>query len=116
MPNTDPRVDAYIRNSAPFARPILKHLRKLIHAACPGVEEALKWGMPAFSHHGLLCGFAAFKAHCTFGFWKGDLLFADDPAAQKRADAAMGHWGGSAAPRICRLTKCLQPGSNARCG
>ena len=39
MPTTDPRIDAYITNAAPFARPILTHLRALVHGTCPEVEE-----------------------------------------------------------------------------
>jgi len=70
MARRDPRVTAYIGRAAPFARPILRHLRAVVHEACPEVEEALKWGMPAFLHHGLLCGMAAFKAHATFGLWR----------------------------------------------
>src|SRR5262245_17354414 len=89
----DPRVDTYIAKSADFAKPILRHLRKLIHSACPDVEETLKWSMPAFMHKGILCGMAAFKQHCAFGFWKNKLLFANDPAAKKRADEAMGSFG-----------------------
>jgi uncharacterized protein YdeI (YjbR/CyaY-like superfamily) len=66
----DPRVDAYIAKAAPFAQPILEHLRKVVHEACPGVEEGLKWSMPFFSYNGsLLCNMAAFKQHCSFGFW-----------------------------------------------
>jgi len=93
MAKKDPRVDAYITKSADFAQPILKHLRKLVHTACPEVEETLKWSMPSFMYKGILCGFASFKEHCTFGFWKGDLMFADDKEAQKRANEAMGHFG-----------------------
>jgi uncharacterized protein YdeI (YjbR/CyaY-like superfamily) len=66
----DPRVDAYIAKSAEFARPILTHLRELVHQACPDATETLKWSMPHFEYAGaILCGMAAFKAHCTFGFW-----------------------------------------------
>ena len=65
----DPRVDAYIARSADFARPILTHLRELVHAACPAVAETIKWNMPYFEHRGLLCSMAAFRAHCAFGFW-----------------------------------------------
>ena len=66
----DPRIDAYIAKSAAFAQPILKHLRELVHQACPTATETIKWSMPHFEHAGaLLCGMAAFKAHCTFGFW-----------------------------------------------
>jgi len=67
---TDPRVDAYIGRAAPFAQPILRHLRELIHTGCPDIEEDIKWGMPFVIHHGQpLCHFAAFKAHVAFGFW-----------------------------------------------
>jgi len=97
MPKKDPRVDAYIAKSADFAKPILKRLRKLIHSACPEVVEKLKWSMPSFEYKGILCGFAAFKHHATFGFWKGDLMFSGDKFVQKRASEAMGHFG--------RLTK-----------
>jgi uncharacterized protein YdeI (YjbR/CyaY-like superfamily) len=92
MPKRDPRVDAYIAKSADFAKPILKHLRKLVHTACPEVEETLKWSMPAFMHKGILCGIAAFKEHCTFGAWKHSLiktrLIADD-----KSEEAMGQLG-----------------------
>lgn len=74
MPTTDPRIDAYIDKSQDFAKPILKHLRKLVHQSCPEVVETLKWSMPSFEYKGLLCGFAAFKQHCTFGFWKESLM------------------------------------------
>ena len=70
MKNTDPRVDAHIEKAAGFAKPILRHLRRLVHEACPDAEETLKWSMPAFVYRGqILCGMAAFKGHCTFGFW-----------------------------------------------
>ncbi|MBI1850062.1 MAG: DUF1801 domain-containing protein [Planctomycetes bacterium] len=64
----DPRVDAYIRKSAEFARPILTHLRAVIHEACPDAVETVKWSAPLYEYHGILCGMAAFKAHCAFGF------------------------------------------------
>ena len=92
MPKKDPRVDAYIAKSADFAKPILKHLRKLVHRACPDVEETLKWNMPAFMHKGLLCGIAAFKEHCTFGAWKHSLIETRLTADHKR-DEAMGQLG-----------------------
>jgi uncharacterized protein YdeI (YjbR/CyaY-like superfamily) len=68
--NRDPRIDAFIKKAAPFAQPILVHLRELVHQACPGAVETLKWGMPAFLwQEKILCSMAAFKAHCAFGFW-----------------------------------------------
>jgi uncharacterized protein YdeI (YjbR/CyaY-like superfamily) len=89
MGTRDPRVDAYIANAAEFARPILAHLRQVVHAACPEVEETLKWRMPTFMYRGMLCGMAAFKRHATFGFWKGGLVVGEDGTS---ADA-MGQFG-----------------------
>ncbi len=69
------QTDAYIAKAAPFAQPILEHLRDLVHKACPHATEAIKWGFPHFITHGEnLCNMAAFKQHCAFGFWKGRLL------------------------------------------
>ncbi|BDU20693.1 YdeI/OmpD-associated family protein [Dyella sp. GSA-30] len=70
MAKHDPRVDAYIAKSAEFAQPILQHLRTVVHAACPEVEEGLKWGFPHFGYKGaMMCSMASFKQHCSFGFW-----------------------------------------------
>ncbi len=77
MGSKDKRVDAYIAKSAEFAKPILKHLRSLVHEACPEVTETIKWGFPNFDYKGVFCSMAAFKQHCSFGFWKASLM--DDP-------------------------------------
>jgi uncharacterized protein YdeI (YjbR/CyaY-like superfamily) len=90
MGKKDPRIDSYIANAQPFARPILKHLRKLMHQGCPDVEETLKWSHPAFMHHGLLAGMASFKQHCGIGFWKQTLLKGGTP---KKGEEAMGWFG-----------------------
>jgi hypothetical protein len=71
---TDPRVDAYIKKAPAFAQPILTHLRKLVHAAVPGVEETMKWSSPHFDYKGIFCGMSAFKEHVGFGFWKAGLM------------------------------------------
>lgn len=67
MPS-DPRVDAYIARAAPFARPILEHIRAFVHATIAEVGEDIKWGMPCFTYKGKnMAGMAAFKAHASFG-------------------------------------------------
>lgn len=90
MGTKDPRVDAYIEKSQDFARPILKHLRAIVHAACPEVVETVKWGMPSFEYHGILCGMAAFKTHCSFGYWKHDLVVAGASAKHREAMGSFG--------------------------
>jgi uncharacterized protein YdeI (YjbR/CyaY-like superfamily) len=73
-PTPNPKIDAYIAKAAPFAQPILAHLRALVHKACPYVEEGVKWGRPFFVHGGtILCNISAFKAHCSFGFWGAEI-------------------------------------------
>lgn len=84
----DPRIDAYIAKSAEFARPILSHLRQIVHGACPEAEETIKWGMPHFLYRGkILCSTAAFKQHCAFGLWRGA------EAIAQASDEAMGQFG-----------------------
>lgn len=90
MGTRDPRIDAYIEKSAPFARPILTHLRAVVHEGCPEVEETIKWGAPFFDYRGTLCSMAAFKEHCAFGFWKASLVLDDK---NRKAQEAAGHFG-----------------------
>ena len=93
MGTKDPRIDAYIVKSADFAKPILNHLRKLIHGACPEVEETMKWSFPHFMHKGMLCSMAAFKNHCAFAFWKGALIFGEGKGTGDKEADAMGQFG-----------------------
>ncbi|NGZ83916.1 YdeI/OmpD-associated family protein [Duganella aceris] len=88
MTTIDSRVDAYIAKSADFAQPILEHLRAVVHAACPEVEETIKWGFPHFMYKGMMCSMASFKAHCALNFWKAELLMAYEANRE-----AMGQFG-----------------------
>jgi uncharacterized protein YdeI (YjbR/CyaY-like superfamily) len=89
----DPRVDAYIEKAAPFAQPILAHLRKLMHQACPHANESIKWGMPFFIQQGvIIASMAAFKQHCAFGFWGKEMTKLLDRDGLKSSDA-MGSLG-----------------------
>lgn len=68
------QIDHYIEKSADFAKPILEHIRYVVHNACPDVIETIKWRMPTFEYNGLICSMAAFKAHCSLTFHKGNLM------------------------------------------
>jgi uncharacterized protein YdeI (YjbR/CyaY-like superfamily) len=92
MGKRDERIDAYINKSADFARPILKHLRELVHTACPETEEAMKWSFPHFDYKGMMCSVASFKQHCAFGFWKASLM-SDSAKILARNSEAMGQLG-----------------------
>jgi len=92
MPEKDTRVDAYIEKSAPFAKPILIRLRKIIFQSCPDVKESIKWSFPNYEIYGsMLCSMAAFKEHCSFGFWKASLLKDENGILKLAERNAMGH-------------------------
>lgn len=90
MPTKDPRIDAYIAKSEAFAKPILEHIRSIVHDACPDCVETMKWSMPHFDYNGsMICSMASFKAHCAFGFWKASLIF----DKFEKSTEAMGQFG-----------------------
>ncbi len=92
MPSTDPRIDAYINKAEVFAKPILIHIRKLVHKACPDITETIKWSFPHFDYKGMVCSVAAFKQHCAFGFWKAAIMKDPDKILQIKDRGAMGHF------------------------
>jgi uncharacterized protein YdeI (YjbR/CyaY-like superfamily) len=89
----DLRVDTYIAKSPEFARPILDHIRDLIHQSIPEVEEDIKWSAPFFNYQGVVCGIAAFRQHCAINMWKASLIL-----GKKHGESA-GQFG-----RISRLS------------
>lgn len=99
MVKKDKRVDEYIKSAEAFAVPVLKHFRKLIHQACPDVEETIKWGFPSFEYKGPLCSMASFKKHCVFSFWKYTLL--KDP---QKILGEISSKGGTAMGNLGRIT------------
>jgi uncharacterized protein YdeI (YjbR/CyaY-like superfamily) len=99
MPVLDKRIDDYIGKSAEFAKPILQHLRQLVHQANPDVKETIKWGFASFDYKGPLCSMAAFKKHCVFGFWKAKLLHDPEGHLSERANH-----GGEAMGNLGRIT------------
>ena len=103
MPSKDPRVDAYIARSADFAKPILNRIRKLVHAACPKVEETLKWGSPFYTYKGILIATPSFKQHCALVFWKGKLIISLDQRKKFRRLTSISQLPGD---RI--LTGCIR--------
>jgi uncharacterized protein YdeI (YjbR/CyaY-like superfamily) len=93
METVDNRVDAYIEKSTEFARPILNHIRELVHRASPQITETIKWGFPHFDYKGTVCSMASFKQHCAFGFWKSSLLPDPQGVLNSETEAAMGQFG-----------------------
>lgn len=108
MGKRSPAIDNHIGKAADFAKPILEHLRELVHKGCPEVEETIKWGMPSFDYKGPFCSMASFKQHAVFSFWKGALL--KDPKKYLQPRSAD---GGNAMGFFGRLTSVNDIPSNA---
>jgi hypothetical protein len=87
--NLDPRIDLYISKAAPFARPILEHIREMVHRAWPEVVETMKWSQPFFTHANgkIIVSLGAFKQHCRVGVHHGDAAGALREAAGYERDA-----------------------------
>lgn len=88
------QVDQYILKSPDFAQIILDHIRFLVHSACPDIQEQIKWGFPNFIYKGkILCHMAAYKQHCSFGFWNSEHLEDQHQILQKIGKTSMGQIG-----------------------
>jgi uncharacterized protein YdeI (YjbR/CyaY-like superfamily) len=93
VPKKDERIDKYIEKAQPFAKPILLHIRDLVHQACPQTVETIKWGFPHFDYKGMMCSMASFKQHCSFGFWKASLMTDNAKLFDLGDRDGMGHFG-----------------------
>jgi len=92
MGNRIKEIDDYIAKSAPFAQPIMHHLRDLMHLACPDIQEKIKWGSPNFDYKGQVVMIAAFKEHLGMGFMKHQIM-KDPYHLLQNKDEALGSLG-----------------------
>lgn len=76
------KIDQYINALPPWSKEICNKLRKIILTTSTKIIEDWKWG-PNYYYEGMICGYGAFKNHCTLVFFYGALL--SDP--QKILDA-----------------------------
>ncbi|WP_027345695.1 YdeI/OmpD-associated family protein [Hamadaea tsunoensis] len=73
--NANENVTRYIEGSAEFAKPILGHIREVVHGNCPDVVESIKWGLPHFEYAGdLLCVISSARDHCSLTFIKSEFM------------------------------------------
>jgi hypothetical protein len=72
-------IDRRIAELGDWRGAMLGHLRQLIHAADPDVEETWKWrGVPVWEHDGILCTGETYKQVVKLTFARGAAL--EDPA------------------------------------
>jgi hypothetical protein len=71
----DERVDAYIRSLPDWQQEICAHLRELIHAADPEIEETIKRSVqPYFVLQGNVCALLAAKDHINLFLYDGAIV------------------------------------------
>jgi hypothetical protein len=71
-------IDAKINELGDWRGDMLRTLRALIKEAVPEVVEEWKWGIPVWSHDGILCTGETYKAAVKTTFGKGASL--EDPS------------------------------------
>ena len=71
-------IDARIRELGDWRGKMLGRLRSLVKEADPEVVEEWKWGVPVWSHDGLICTGETYKSVVKLTFAKGAAL--EDPA------------------------------------
>ena len=78
MPPPKPKtIDEYLALARPEQRAVLEKLRKAVHAAAPGAEEYIGYGLAGFKFNRRpLVYFGAWENHCA--------LYAASPAVQKK--------------------------------
>jgi hypothetical protein len=83
-------VDDFIAAQPPNSRLRLTALRKLILNAAPHVGESIKYGIPFYTYHGLLCYLNPKRDYVDFGFCRGvqlsdeaGLLYGDNKEIRK---------------------------------
>ncbi|MGA2385844.1 MAG: DUF1801 domain-containing protein [Candidatus Bathyarchaeia archaeon] len=67
-------IDARIKELGDWRGEMLLHLRALIKQADPGIVEEWKWGIPVWSHNGLVCTGETYKSVVKMTFSKGASL------------------------------------------
>lgn len=92
-----PTVDDFIAAQPADAQFRLRTLRKLILDAAPHVGETLKYGLPFYTYHSLLCYLNPKPGYVDFGFCRGvqladeaGLLYGDNQEIRKVKVAQLG--------------------------
>ena len=71
-------IDARIKELADWRGEVLSRMRALIRQADPEVVEEWKWGVPVWSHDGIICTGESYKSAVKLTFAKGAAL--EDPS------------------------------------
>jgi hypothetical protein len=74
------KADAYFAAIPPPFRALAGRVRKIVRGAARDASEEIKWGMPVYTLHGLLCYVRFQPGYLTLGFYEqGTSLAKEDP-------------------------------------
>jgi hypothetical protein len=73
VPATE-KITGYVASYDDWRGKRLAELRELINHTAPVLTEDFKWGVPVWTHNGLICAISAFKDHVKINFFKGVYL------------------------------------------
>lgn len=68
------QITRYIAGTKDWRGERLAQLRKLIQSAAPELVEDWKWGVPVWTHDGLVCSVGAFNGYVKLNFFFGALV------------------------------------------
>ena len=71
MESASALIDERIKELADWRGKTLSKMRQLIHAADPEIVEEWKWGIPVWSHGGIVCTGETYKKAVKLTFAKG---------------------------------------------
>jgi hypothetical protein len=72
--HTSNKISEYVESFDDWRGERLKELLQLINEAAPELTEDFKWGVPVWTHNGMVCAISAFKDHVKINFFKGAYL------------------------------------------
>lgn len=70
---------------------IVERLRAAVNEAAPRATEEIKWGMPVWSDHGLLCYASIAKGYVRFGFYQAGIIEGDAQGLAIEGTSKMQH-------------------------
>jgi hypothetical protein len=71
-------VSTYFAKLSGWHAALAKRLDRIARKAAPKASAAVKWGMPVYEHHGMLCYIRARPKYVAFGFY-GQAVGLSDP-------------------------------------
>lgn len=84
-------VSLYFAALSGWQAALAKRLDKIVRKAAPRATAAIKWGMPVYEHHGMLCYICARAKYVTLGFYNEAIGLSDPKGLLEGTGKGMRH-------------------------